>query len=317
VAAHPWSDWAVACSGAGLLVNTTSLGMTGKDALTADLTCLPSTAAVADIVYHPLETPLLREAAAQGRRTMDGLGMLMHQAVPAFAAWYGITPQVTPALRAKLTDALTHALQAGRKRVFVVGLTGSIGMGKSETAALFARLGIPVHDSDAAVHALYAQGGGAVAAIAHAFPGTVAGGAVDRAALARALKDDAAAFGRLEAIVHPLVAKARGDFLARAAERGERLVVVDIPLLYESGAQRDVDAVVVVSAPAQTQRARVLARPGMTAEKFEALHARQMPDAEKRAKADFVIETDKGLEHAFERVKAVADALRRRAESED
>jgi dephospho-CoA kinase len=207
--------------------------------------------------------------------------------------------------------------EAGRKRMFVVGLTGSIGMGKSETATLFARLGIPVHDSDAAVHALYAQGGAVVAAIAKAFPGTVAGGAVDRAALARALKDDAAAFGRLEAIVHPLVAKARRDFIARAAEQGARLVVVDIPLLYESGAERDVDAVVVVSAPAQTQRARVLARPGMNAEKFEALHARQMPDAEKRAKADFVIETGKGLEHAFESVKTVAEALRRRAESED
>jgi dephospho-CoA kinase len=205
----------------------------------------------------------------------------------------------------------------GRKTILVAGLTGSIGMGKSETAKLFARLGVPVHDSDAAVHALYAQGGAAVAPIAKHFPGTVRDGAVDRAALALVLKDDAAAFRRLEAIVHPLVAASRRDFIAGAQEKGESLVVVDIPLLFETGAARDVDAVVVVSAPPEIQAARVLARAGMTPEKFAGLHARQIPDAEKRARADFVIATDQGLDHAFEQVKRVTEALRKRAESEE
>lgn len=195
---------------------------------------------------------------------------------------------------------------------FLVGLTGSIGMGKSETARMFARLGIPAYDADAAVHALYAPGGGAVAPIGEAFPGTVANGAVDRAALAARVTGDPAAFKRLEAIVHPLVAALQRDFLDKAGSSGEPLVVLDIPLLFETGGENRVDAVVVVSAPAEVQRARVLARPGMTEEKFAAILARQVPDAEKRAKADFVIETGKGLDHAFAQVKEVAAALRAR-----
>lgn len=200
------------------------------------------------------------------------------------------------------------------KRPFIVGLTGSIGMGKTETAKMFARLGIPVYDADAAVHALYAKGGAAVASIGEAFPGTVADGAVDRAALMQRLKDDEAAFKRLEAIVHPLVLEARRTFLDEAAARGEKVVVLDIPLLFETGGGKDMDAVIVVSAPAEVQRKRVLARPGMSAEKFEAILARQVPDAEKRAKADFVIETDKGLEQAFQDVKTIAAALYERAD---
>ena len=196
---------------------------------------------------------------------------------------------------------------------FKVGLTGSIGMGKTETAKMFARLGIPVYDADAAVHTLYDKGGGAVAAIEAAFPGTVIEGRVDRARLTELVAKDEKAFERLEAIVHPLVLEERRTFLSRAAENGEELVVLDIPLLFEAGLVKDVDAIVVVSAPAHVQKERVLKRPGMTVEKLEAIHARQVPDAEKRAKADFVIETDKGLEQAFAQVRQVAEALRRRA----
>jgi dephospho-CoA kinase len=196
---------------------------------------------------------------------------------------------------------------------FVAALTGSIGMGKSETAKMFARLGIPVHDADAAVHELYGRGGGAVAKIDAAFPGAVVEGSVDRARLAERVARDENAFRRLEAIVHPLVLKERDAFLADARAKGAELVVLDIPLLYETGLDKSVDAIIVVSAPAEVQRARVLQRPGMTLEKLEAIHARQVPDAEKRAKADFVIETDKDLEHAFEQVKRVAADLRRRA----
>jgi dephospho-CoA kinase len=197
---------------------------------------------------------------------------------------------------------------------FMVGLTGSIGMGKSETLKLFARLGLPVYDADAAVHALYDQGGAAVTPIAKAFPGAVTGGRVDRARLAAIVAADESAFKTLEAIVHPLVRQMEREFLAAAAKRGNDVVVLDIPLLFETGGRRRMDAVVVVSAPKEVQRQRVLSRSGMTPEKFEAIHARQVPDAEKRVQADFVIETGKGLEHAYEQVKRVAAELRRRAE---
>ncbi len=201
-----------------------------------------------------------------------------------------------------------------RKRPFIVGLTGSIGMGKTETAKMFARLGVPVYDADAAVYALYAKGGAAVAAIEDTFPGTVADGAVDRAALMQRLRGDEAAFKRLEAIVHPLVLEARWTFLEEAVAHGEKVVVLDIPLLFETGGGKDMDAIIVVSAPAEVQRKRVLGRPGMSVEKFEAILARQVPDAEKRAKADFIIETDKGLEQAFQDVKTITAALYERAD---
>ncbi len=195
------------------------------------------------------------------------------------------------------------------ERPFLIGLTGSIGMGKTETAKLFARLGIPVYDSDAAVHRLYEPGGAAVAEIAKAFPESVKDGRVDRAALSRHLASDEDAFRKLEAIVHPLVAADQRLFLERAMKDGAEMVVQDIPLLFETGGHARMDAVVVVSAPSELQRRRVLERPGMTAEKLDHILARQMPDAEKRAKAHFVVETDKGLDHAFEQVKAVVAAL--------
>jgi dephospho-CoA kinase len=196
------------------------------------------------------------------------------------------------------------------ERPFLVGLTGSIGMGKSETAKLFARLGIPVYDSDAAVHELYEPGGAAVGAIAKAFPGTVKDGRVDRAELSKHLAADQTAFKSLEAIVHPLVAQDQASFLAKAA--GTEMVVLDIPLLFETGGHARMDAVVVVSAPSDVQRTRVLARPGMTPDKLDHILGRQMPDAEKRAKAHFVVETDKGIEHAFAQVKSVVAALHQR-----
>lgn len=199
------------------------------------------------------------------------------------------------------------------RKPFIVGLTGSIGMGKTETGRLFARLGIPVYGADEQVHRLYDEGGAAVKAIAKAFPGTVRDGRVDRAALTARVAGDEAAFQRLEDIVHPLVREAEHEFIAAAARRGDALVVLDIPLLFETGSEARVDAVVVASAPASVQRERVLSRPGMTLEKLEAIHARQVPDVDKRAKADFVVETDKGLEHAFASVKRITAALRERA----
>jgi len=205
--------------------------------------------------------------------------------------------------------------QPGRKPL-LIGLTGSIGMGKTETARMFADLGIPVYSADGAVHDLYDIGGAAVAAIQQAFPGTVREGRVDRERLAARVAGDEAAFQRLEAIVHPLVRHAERDFLSSAERRRDALVVLDIPLLFETGGDSRMDAVIVVSAPPAVQRQRVLARPGMTIEKLEAIHARQVPDVEKRAKADFVIETDKSLEHAREAVKGIIAELRERAARE-
>jgi dephospho-CoA kinase len=187
--------------------------------------------------------------------------------------------------------------------MFILGLTGSIGMGKTTTAQLFAEEGVPVHDSDAAVHRLYE--GEAVGAIEAAFPGTTANGQVDREKLGAMVVGDAAALKRLEAIVHPLVRQSETRFLEQAGARGEKIVLLDIPLLYETGGEQRVDAVVVVTAPAEMQRKRVLTRPGMTPEKLDALLAKQMPDSEKRALADFIVDSGGGLEKAREQVRNI------------
>jgi len=189
--------------------------------------------------------------------------------------------------------------------MIVLGLTGSIGMGKTTTTAMFAEAGALVWNADDAVHRLYSRGGAAVAPIGEAFPGVVVDGAVDRARLAEALGRDDEAFRRLEAIVHPLVAKGRGADLAAARVRGVKLAVLDVPLLFETGGDAGVDAVVVVTAPAEVQAVRVLARPGMTRQRFEAILARQLPDAEKRRRADFVIDTGEGLEATRARVAEI------------
>jgi len=189
-------------------------------------------------------------------------------------------------------------------RPFVIGLTGSIGMGKSETAKLFADEGVPVFDADGAVHALYA--GEAAVMIEAAFPGTTKGGTVDRAALAKRVTGDADALHRLEGLMHPLVASRKQDFLAH--HQGAPIVVLDIPLLLETGEK--VDAVVVATAPDAVQRDRVLARPGMTQAKFHALLARQMSDSEKRAQAHYLVMTDQGLDHARQQVKMILADIR-------
>jgi|SRR5690242_5147162 dephospho-CoA kinase len=191
--------------------------------------------------------------------------------------------------------------------MFILGLTGSVGMGKSATARLFSEFGVPVHDADAVVHRLYE--GEAVGAIEHAFPGTVRDGKVDRGKLAGDVLSDPAALARLEDIVHPLVRAAEDELIAAAQRRGEATVVLDIPLLFETGAEKRVNAVVVVTASPDIQRERVLARPAMTVQKLESILARQMPDAEKRRRADFVVDTSKGFDAAREQVRAILDAI--------
>lgn len=192
----------------------------------------------------------------------------------------------------------------------VLGLTGSIGMGKSTAANTFRRLRIPVFDADAAVHRLQGKGGAAVRPIEAAFPGTTREGRVDREALRRRVLGDPAALRRLERIVHPLVRRAELDFLAAARRRGESLVVLDIPLLLETEGRQHVDSIIVVSAPAAVQRARVLARPDMTEERLEAILARQMPDALKRKKADHVVQTGLSRHAAQRHIRRLVGTLR-------
>lgn len=191
--------------------------------------------------------------------------------------------------------------------MITLGLTGSIGMGKSTVAAMFEEAGVPVFDADAAVHRLQGPGGALVAAIEAEFPGTTTDLGVDRARLRESVLADDGALARLEALVHPAVVRERAAFLAANAQAP--LVVLDIPLLFEAGGWRQVDKIAVVSAPAEIQRARVLARPGMTAERFEAILARQMPDAEKRARADFVIPTGVPLEETRAQVHGLIACL--------
>lgn len=191
--------------------------------------------------------------------------------------------------------------------MIVIGLTGSIGMGKSTTADLFKAEGIPVHDADKIVHELY--DGPNSAKVEAAFPGVVIDGKVDRALLGARVLGNPDAMKKLEAIVHPMVRDAEQAFLKNAEHNGDKAVLMDIPLLFETGGENRVDVVVVVSAPEEIQRERVLARPGMTPEKFEAILAKQVPDAEKRKRADYVINTADGIENAKEQVRAILQII--------
>jgi dephospho-CoA kinase len=191
--------------------------------------------------------------------------------------------------------------------MFILGLTGSIGIGKSATAKMFAEEGVPVHDADAAVHRLYE--GEATPQIEAAFSGTTKDGKVDRVKLGQRVLGDAAAIKRLEEIVHPLVRQAEEQFLAAAERSGAAVAVLDIPLLYETEGDRRCDAVVVVSAPAEVQRARAFERAGMSEEKYKVILAKQMPDAEKRTRADFVVDTSRGFDAARAQVRDILKAV--------
>ena len=195
--------------------------------------------------------------------------------------------------------------------MITLGLTGSIGMGKSATAAMFAAEGCPVYDADAEVHRIYAKGGEAVEPVEAAFPGVVRDGAIDRARLSERVLNDAEAFQRLNGIVWPLLGAARREFFRQAEQDQVAIVVLDIPLLFETGGERNMDAVVVVSAPAELQRQRVLAREGMSEAKLDAILARQMADAEKRARAHFIVDTSRGFDAAREQVREIVAALKR------
>ncbi len=199
--------------------------------------------------------------------------------------------------------------------MIVVGLTGSIGMGKSNAAHALRRLGVPVHDADAAVHRLMAPGGRAVRKVAELFPGALSGNRIDRKVLGDLVFGDTPALRRLESVLHPLVRQSSRAFVAAAARRRLPVVVLDIPLLYESRGEKSVDLVIVVSAPRAIQRQRVLARPGMTEEKFHAILARQVPDGEKRRRADFVVRTGGHRGETYRQLRRIVDMLKVRGKA--
>lgn len=194
--------------------------------------------------------------------------------------------------------------------MIIIGLTGSIAMGKTETAGMFKRLRVPVYSADEAVHELYAANGAAVKPIGKLYPDVIVSAEVSRKKLSLKIVDNPDVISNIEQIIHPLVRQKQNEFIANARKNGEPLIVLDIPLLFETGGNELVDKVLVVTAPADIQAQRALARPGMTGEKLELILSRQMPDEEKRAKADYIVETDKGLEHAFAQVRELVDDLR-------
>ena len=306
VKAYDWRDRGDRSREVGLLINATSLGMHGAAALDMPLdAACPMPASSPTSVYVPLETPLLAAARARGLATVDGLGMLLHQATPGFEKWFGVKPEVTDELRAIIVADIEGAL------MLVVGLTGSIGMGKSTVAARLRALGIGVCDADAEVHKLYE--GAAVPLIEAAFPGTTADGKVDRQKLAAALLANPAGFKRLEAIVHPLVFEAERALPARRGGQGRAAGGAGDPAAAR-GRRRAPGrcASSSCSAPAEAQRARVMQRPGMTPEKLEQMLARQMSDADKRARADFVVDTGGTFAETDAQVDRIVESLQGR-----
>jgi len=193
--------------------------------------------------------------------------------------------------------------------MIIIGLTGSIGMGKTTTSKMFAEAGAAVFDADACVHDLYAKGGAAVPIIRAVFPDAIKRGAIDRAQLSKHLQKDPLHIQVLESFIHPLVGEARAKALADAKKSGKKIMVFDVPLLFETGGDQHVDKIVVVSASAEVQRQRVMSRPDMSTEKFEMILSRQTPDAEKRKRADYVVETDKGLDFARAQVQDIMNDL--------
>ncbi len=201
--------------------------------------------------------------------------------------------------------------------MMTIGLTGSIGMGKSETARMFAKLGLPVLDSDQIVHRLYAKGGRVVKPVSEAFPASLVSDAIDRKILAKLVFNNPEALNKLEAIVHPLVRETQNRFIEKMRQEGAKCIVLEIPLLFETGADKWLDKTIVVSAGADMQRARVLARPHMNLEKFNNILRRQMPDEEKRRRADIVIDTSTDLETTFAKVKQIVHTLAGRGDETD
>ena len=285
--------------------------MTGAPELDIDLSRLPLAAVVVDIVYVPLDTPLLVAARRRGNRTVDGLGMLLHQGRPGFEAWFGTPVRVTRELRAAVLTTLMGRDRPAVTAMIVLGLTGSIGMGKSTAAGMLRRLGVRLFDADAVVHRLLGPGGKAVAAVEALFPGVRdETGAIDRRRLGQRVFGDPAALRRLEAILHPMVRQAETRFVGRRGRAAKASSCSTSRSCMRPARLSACDYVLVVSAPARVQRERVMRRPGMTESRFASILRAQMPDREKRRRADFVVPTGLGRGLTFRRLRRVVAELR-------
>lgn len=303
--------WGEVPSDTGLIVNATSVGMNdhppippdvSPDILPIDISSLPSDCVVCDLVYTPLCTGFLRVARQHNLKTVDGLGMLLHQAAPGFEKWFGVRPKVSEELRCRLLRDLGE-LPKHSGSVKFLGLTGSIGMGKTTTAAMFADLGVPVCDLDSIVHDLYR--GEAVALVESAFPGTTKSGEVDRVALSTAVVGDSEKLKKLELLLHPLLESRQQSFRDRVCREEAPLAIFDSPLLFEQGAHEQMDAVIVATAPPEVQRERVLSRPHMSESKFASLLSRQWSDEKKRENADYIVDTSLGFDAVRGEVKRI------------
>ena len=294
---------------ADVLVNTTSLGMTGMAPLEMTFNQSSSFQLVADIVYTPLITPLLQQAIDMDVPIIDGLDMLLFQAVPGYELWLGKNAQVDDALKDLLINKMKPDATPSSK-MLAIGLTGSIGMGKSTVAQMFAAQGCAVWDADKAVHKLYGKNGAAVGPVSTVFPSCVKNGIIDRGKLSEELQANPSKLKKLEQIVHPLVALDRRLFIEEERKRGTRICVLDIPLLFENQAEGQFDKVIVVTAPGHIQHERVMARAGMSEKKFETILSRQMPDTQKRKRADYIIDTGLTLKETKEQVLQLLETLK-------
>lgn len=285
---------------ADIIVNTTALGLKPQDDLPVSLEGARDETIIADIVYEPSLTPFLMQAKKQGLKYFNGLAMLVFQAMPGFHQWFGAEPGPAEEAMAFLQK---KNLAKPKTKQIVLGLTGSIGMGKTTTAKLFGQYGIPVWDADSAVHRLYGKGGKAVSIIAARFPECVKEGVVDRDCLSARLAENASLLLWLEENIHPLVYEDQQAFMA--AHEQAPAILLDIPLLFESKNKRQFDAIIVCTAPEDVRRKRVLARKGMSAQKLETILSRQLAEEERLARADFVVRTDKGIEDAGQQVAKI------------
>ncbi|MCI5043958.1 MAG: dephospho-CoA kinase, partial [Aquisalinus sp.] len=296
-----WDDIDDFIPDADILVNCTSLGMSGSGSLDVDLAYAKENAIVADIIYTPLETNFIKAGRERGLRTTNGLSMLMYQAITGFYSWY----DKSPAVSVELEVHLRNVLEKKHKPPIKIGLTGSIGMGKSTAAKVFAEMGAHVWDADGAVHRLYQKGGAAVPELAEHFPDVITEDAVSRDLLSKHLMKNPDDFKLLEELVHPLVEMDRETFIEGATEQNAAIIVLDVPLLFETGQSHHFDEVVVVTADPEVRKTRVLERPGMTEEKLTAIISRQMGEKEKVLLADHVIRTDGTREQSAAEIRDV------------
>ena len=300
------SHWGDVPDNVGLLVNTTSLGMNDNSAPDIDLALLPSDCLVTDLVYTPQQTKFLNTALEHNLKTVDGLGMLLHQAVFGFEKWFGVRPSVTQELRNLLLRDLGEIAKHRGAPKFL-GITGSIGMGKTTTASMFSDLGIPICDLDSVVHDLYR--GEAVELVESAFPGTTRAHEVDRVALSKAVVGDDNKLKELESILRPLLDSHQQRFRDRVAREGCPLAIFDSPLLFEQGMDKQMDLVLVATAPSEVQRERVLSRKDMSVEKFESLLSRQWSDERKRENANYIVDTSLGFDSVRTEVGRIASDI--------